>query len=370
MKKLIGLFIFFLFLLGCKDKMNDPVGLDEINKDIPKPVYIGGIFTDSVSNYHHESNTGSSDKLWIGESHSIESRILIRFEVDDSIALANADSAKVVLVIYGGKPAKSIEFKVYPLTKSWDETVVGWEKSSSNSQWDNPGGDYDTTVIADIVINEAEMEFTFDCDEFSLLDTSFEGNKGMIFVYELGDTLISICSKESTQPLTLTLFYGDSTKDSIDVSEDVFITNSTYIEADNEIVLGEGYAMRALLLFNIDTIPENVTINRATLAFKIKSDKSYFDTTTVYIHEVTGEWDEDETEFYSSSLAYFTVQKDDTISEISLTSLIQDWVNGGENYGILLRLKNESGFCSRLVLDAMDSPVLSIYYTPLPESGD
>ena len=351
--------------------MNDPVGLDEVPKDIPQPIYIDGIVTDSISNFHLEVNTGSKNRLWIGESNSIESRIRFRFEVSDSAILANADSATVTLSLYGTWK-KGVSFDVFPLTRSWDETTVGWKRSSADSQWNNPGGDYDTTKIANVVINESEEDFTFNCEEFSLLDTSFSENKGMIFVYDIGDTILSIYSRESnSSSMKLTVFYGDSTKDYWPVS-DAFITNSTYTQGNNEIVIGEGYAMRALMLFKIDTIPTNTTINRAFLTFAFNPDNSYFDSMTIFIFRVKGEWNKDSTDYYPGAIANFTVQKDDTtitISETGITSLVQYWVNGGENYGIQLKAKNENSYCSRLVLDVLYKPTLSVYYTPPPMSG-
>lgn len=348
--------------------MNDPVGLDEVPKDIPQPVYIDGILRDSLSNFHSETHTGSSQGLWIGDTYSIESRILERFEVYDSSLIANADSARVTMTVYGGTPMKGLGFAVFPVTSVWDESTVEWNKSSSDSQWNQPGGDYDNTdTIAYVVINDSVVEFTLNQDRFFLLDTSFAVNKGMIFVYVIGDTLLSLYSKESLyHHPKLTLFYGDSTKVYVPVS-DAFIVNSTYNQGNNEIVLGEGYAMRALLYFNIDTIPRNVTINRAFLTFGFKQNNSYSDSMTIFIYRVTGDWNEDETEYSSNSLANFTVYKDDTTSLVDITFLVQYWLNEGNNYGILLRPKYESSFCSRLVLDTQQKPTLSVYYTPPPE---
>ena len=372
MKKIVFLFLLIGFVTGCKDKLDDPVGLDEVPKGIPKPVYVDGLVADTVSNFHFVTHTGSSQKLWIGKADYFETRILVRFSIDDSVVIENADSAKVTVSLVGTK-AKTVQFDVFPLTKCWDEALVDWEKSSSDSQWNNPGGDYDTTKIATIVVNDEEETFTFNCEEFSLLDTSFVENKGIIFVYSLGDTNISFYSSENAlNPLRLTVFYGDSTKDytSSDNVSDAFIVNSTYTPGNNEILLGEGYTMRALFLFNIDTIPQSVTINEAFLTFSFKPENSFFDSMTVYVHRVTGEWNEDQTEYYSTEYANFTVGKDDTISEVSIKELVQHWVNEDDNYGILLKARYESTVCSRLILDVLDMPKLSIYYTPAPDVGN
>ncbi|MCK4234221.1 hypothetical protein KAX75_07310, partial [candidate division WOR-3 bacterium] len=73
---------------------------------------------------------------------------------------------------------------------------------------------------------------------------------------------------------------------------------------------------------------------------------------------------------YSTEYANFTVGKDDTISEVSIKELVQHWVNEDDNYGILLKARYESTVCSRLILDVLDMPKLSIYYTPAPDVGN
>ncbi|MCK4576736.1 hypothetical protein KAU34_10035, partial [candidate division WOR-3 bacterium] len=95
MKKIVFLFLLIGFVTGCKDKLDDPVGLDEVPKGIPKPVYVDGLVADTVSNFHFVTHTGSSQKLWIGKADYFETRILVRFSIDDSVVIENADSAKV-----------------------------------------------------------------------------------------------------------------------------------------------------------------------------------------------------------------------------------------------------------------------------------
>ncbi len=350
--------------------MNDPVGLDQIPKIIPKPSYVDGLHPDSICNFVFESHTGASHRLWIGNAYSFEARTLLRFSVSDSLVLADLDSAKVTVYVYNGVAPKSVKFNVYPLNRNWDDETVEWNKASTDSQWGNAGGDFTDTVIAGVVLNDTCETFDLNYNDFALLDSSSEINKGIIFVYSLGDTLLSIHSIESTyrQP-KLKVFYGDSSKDYV-AEKDAFIANSTYNQSHDEIIMGEGYSLRALLSFNLDTIPSNVTINRAFLTFDVIPSNSFFDTMTVYLHRVTGEWDKSETEYYTSSVANFVASKEDTTLKINITSLMQYWVNGGDNYGILMRARNETSFCSRLILDAVEKPTLTVYYTPPPGTSE
>jgi len=368
MKEKITILLFLILIAGCKDSMNDPVGLDEVPKNIPQPVYIEGILADSFSNFHSDIHTGPSQKLWVGKTDFIESRILVRFEVSDSALLADADSATVTLNL-NGTWAKGLRCCVYPLTRSWDEATVTWEYSSADSQWNIPGGDYEESAVIDtLLINDQESKFRLNYDEFFLLDTSLSVNKGMLIVYDIGDTILSFYSKESaSNQLQLTLYYGDSTEDYFPQS-DAFITNSTYTQGNNEVVLSQGYARRALFYFTLDTIPNDVTVNSALLEFAFNPSKSFFDTISLYIHKVTGDWEEDQTTYSTLPLAGFTVVEGDTLSsEVNITSLVQTWLNNKDNKGILIRAENEASLCSRLVLDILNRPMLEIYYTPAPE---
>ena len=370
MKKFLVYWILLFVITGCRDKMNEPVGLDEVPKNIPKPLYVGDLQADSTSNFVFAAHAGISHRLWIGDAYSFDARVLLRFSVSDSVVLADADSAKVTVYVYNGLPLKSIKFNVFPVTKKWDEETVEWGKATADSEWSKPGGDFADTVITGVVLNDTSETFTLNYDNFALFDSSNDINKGLIFVYELGDTLLSIYSSESSnkQP-KLTVFYGDSSKDYAP-EKDAFITNSTYDQPPGEIVLGEGFSMRALLFFNLDTIPKNVTVNRAFISFGFLPSSAHFDTVTVYLHRVTGLWNGSETEYYSSSIANFVAVKGDTALTTDVTSLLQYWINGGDNYGILLRARNETSICSRLILDAIEKPTLSIYYTPSPGAGE
>jgi hypothetical protein len=365
MKKLVLLFLFSLLLSGCRDHLDDPVGLDEVPREIPTPVFLGPLAYDSLSNITAYMNTGAAQRLWFGKTDSIEARTLIRFAIEDSYVVANADSATVTLTLEGTY-AKGVSFGVYRISTEWDDETVAWDRASSDVQWNKPGGDYDS-LITEITFNDDEESFTFDCNDFQLLDTL---NYGMIFVYALGDTLLSIYSEEhGSNPVKMTVYFADSSAEYQPVS-DAFIVRDGYVQEPDEFVIGEGYVRRVLIDFSMDTIPLNVTINRAYLTFGLKPEKSYFDTMTAYLHRITGDWNGDQTEYATGLSGEFGVSKEDTLVEVDVTSLIQYWANTRDNKGILIRTHTQSSMCARIVFDAEQGPTLSVYYTPAPESEE
>lgn len=361
------LLILIALLAGCRDRLEDPVGLDEVPRDIPVPVFLGDMRYDSLSNFNMYMNTGNVQRLWLGKTNSIEARALIRFAIADSFVIANADSARVTLTLEGGY-LRGINFAVYPLTAAWDDGTVAWDRASSDQQWTTPGGDFNDSVpIAQMTFNDDEEAFTFSCEEFSLLDTT---NHGMILVHVLGDTLLSIYSEEhASYPVKMKVYFGDSSTEYQPVS-DAFIVHDSYVKQSDEFVMGEGYVKRTLIDFSMDTIPPNVTINKAYLTFGINPEKSYFDSMTVYLHQVAGDWDDEDTEYSTALSGMFWIDKEDTLAEVNITPLIQYWANVRDNRGLLLRTKTQSSMCARVVFDAEHTPTLSVYYTPAPEGEE
>lgn len=362
MKNLLCIVVLLTLIAGCRDRLDDPVGLDEVPRNIPEPIFIDGIVYDSLENFDAHMNTGSAQRLWFGKKDSIEARTLIRFAIADSYVIANADSARVTVTLEGNY-LKGLNFRVHPLTTEWDEETVAWDRASTDEQWNTQGGDYDTSLIAQITFNDDEESFTFSCEDFSLLDTI---NNGMIFVHGLGDTILSIYSRENaSNPVKIRVFFADSSADYKPVS-DAFIVNDTYTEEPDEFVMGEGHVRRALIDFSLDTIPMNVSINKAYLTFGLKPENSYFDSVTVYLHRITGDWDADNTEYSTGLSGEFKFVKEDTLVEVNVTPLIQYWANMRDNKGILIRTKTQSSVCARIVFDASSMPTLSVYYTPAP----
>ncbi len=366
MKRSFFAFIVLVLLAGCRDRLEDPVGLDEVPRDIPRPVFIGGMLYDSLDNYDAYMNTGSAQRLWFGKEDFIEARTLIRFAISDSSVVNNADSARITITLEGSYQ-KGINFRVHPVMKNWDEETVAWDRASSDENWETEGGDFDTAVVAQMTFNDEIESFTFHCADFSLLDTL---NHGMIFVYALGDTILSIYSGENdANPVTMKVFFADSSVEYTPV-DDAFIVNDAYAKEQDEFILGEGHVRRALINFSIDSIPEDVTVNRAFLTFGLKPEKSYYDSITAYIHRITDDWDGENTEYATGLSGEFSVSKDDTLVEVEVTSLLQYWANTRDNNGILIRTKTQSSICARVVLDALCEPTLSVYYTPAPNIGE
>ncbi|MGG4142285.1 DNRLRE domain-containing protein [Paenibacillus algorifonticola] len=110
-------------------------------------------------------------------------------------------------------------------------------------------------------------------------------------------------------------------------------------------------AIRASLIqFNLSAIPQNATIDNATLELTTFSNGIGVSSVNVAVHRVTAPWDEATLTWNNSvSAAVYdptpvTVQSingqaDSSISSLDLTTLVQQWVDGtAENYGFMLEV--------------------------------
>ena len=72
---------------------------------------------------------------------SIGQRVLIKFDLPNNISGKSIGRAFITFTFNFPEPnnGSSLEFKVYPLTASWDPENVGW------NTWENDGGDFDIT---------------------------------------------------------------------------------------------------------------------------------------------------------------------------------------------------------------------------------
>lgn len=113
-----------------------------------------------------------------------------------------------------------------------------------------------------------------------------------------------------------------------------------------------GQEFRSLLYFNVSSIPETDTIVSATLSIYITSSATE-NNITLNTYQITSNWNEEESSWYNNSaisnwtsagsdynsneIASTTLTNQTGWYNITITSLISDWITGSEeNYGLLL----------------------------------
>jgi len=157
-------------------------------------------------------------------------------------------------------------------------------------------------------------------------------------------------------------------------------------ETDLKVKPDAGKERRSLIAFDLDSIPTGSNITDAALWLYEDNHK---DNQTVFVHYVTGDWDESQVTWAESSastswttpggdfdatvIASFAPDSDGVYREIDITSVVQDWVNGTlANYGLMLRSTGANGevkFKSREEGNSEKQPRLCVTYE-LPPSGN
>lgn len=162
-------------------------------------------------------------------------------------------------------------------------------------------------------------------------------------------------------------------------------TNPTTNYSVNSLDVGSagssgGLAARALLKFDLGLIPNDAIINSATLRLVNAGTNP---ARTIYIRRVTSDWI-DTTVNYSNQPPYTTSDQVTFVNpggsfggvnQIDVKSLVQSWVSGSPNYGMIFIDSNESdnsnkrsNFDHSEASNTANRPTLTIDYT-IPSTG-
>ncbi|CAJ1003867.1 DNRLRE domain-containing protein [Brevibacillus aydinogluensis] len=136
---------------------------------------------------------------------------------------------------------------------------------------------------------------------------------------------------------------------------------------------------RILIKFDLGLIPNDAIINSATLNLTEISNNAASSQRTIGVHKVTSVWDNSVTwntspTFDNTPINTFLAGTSSTAKSVSITQLVQQWVNGTPNYGMLLKDEDETTINTSFAFASFDNgtsaywPTLTIDYT-IPSTG-
>lgn len=172
----------------------------------------------------------------------------------------------------------------------------------------------------------------------------------------------------------VTLTKNDSiTRDNtIDQSQPTYANGSS-----TSLTIGSGNGAsstcRSLIFFDLGFIPNDAIVNSATLTLSQTTSQA---TRVVRVHKVTSSWSSSVTwntqpTFDASYVASKSVGSTLTDYSFTVTSLVQEWVNGTANNGFLIKDADETVLNARKNFGSFEygsSPTLTIDYT-IPSTG-
>lgn len=333
-----------------------PIGYSELERDIADATFLELRSNDRYC-YGKYIPLGTASNLMLGRNANYESRILMQFALGDSLL----DSVqKVKLVVYPSRH-KGVHFKIYPLASEWRQAHATWVRMDENVPWDNDGGDYYPTVLAETTLTADSCVIELKRNK---LDSLVNHSKGIILIPETDSTnfaMLYASEASSNRPRIIYQYRNKSTiyNEAYYASEDCHIVDTNNLNLGMfDFWVGAGFPYRTLLRFPIkESLPANVTIAYAELLLPVSQQFSMLDTMQVSIFKIIDSLSLSISTKYAD---YISAKADyilaaDTLIVLDVRRIIQFWnkYNGTNNqpdscFGILLSGYPENYGISRL----------------------
>jgi len=378
-----------LIFTSCSDEPNS-TGYGLLNPEDLIEIKTFDSVRDSISQEFKQliqvENLGASRRILVGKYNDLTASALIRFEFVFTEELktllkenkVNVSSAKLkVFPIYkfGDSPRTNFSFNVHEI-KSW------WDSDQFTADSLNPSHfDYDNSSIESNLI-DGDSVISCELPNSKVLewmkaisDTGIKNPSGIYLKPTASSNFIrglrAIGSSTNTSTLEVAFSKDGTTTDTIYAVTVAVVHVVTTTENYNDplvLTLQSGILSKAKLKFDVSAIPKNAIINSAVLELTRNFSKSEFGTSfqdSLYVLRLT-----DTSKIaIDSNFAPVLVQIDSNIYEGNISRIVQDWLNTGMNYGLLLSPRDPDGGVERFVFESSNSldpnkkPKLRVYYT-------
>lgn len=368
-KSLFITLILLIFLFGCSD---DPgkTGIGLVSpEDTLQIQYYTTTATSEVS-YLYRIN-GQTSTL-VGKHESIEARALVQFpkliSLPDSAIIDSAILTIPINYVFKDTLGR-VAFSIHKILTSWESSKFTWDSSEVPGFYSGtPELLYNYNLnIGDTALFISLIDI-IDNWRVNSPDTIF----GIIFIPNLSNT---IAGAVNVSPV-LKVNYRNNSEDTTNTinltpSLQTYVANGLIPSSDSHLFLQAGIGYRGLLRFDSLSLPRSVSITEATLKITLDENLSSFNSSTrdtITAHFLR-------TNIYPyDTIALGTVcspssEDGKKVYKGKITSMVQQWVIGMPNYGIILRPLGEySTFDRFAIFGSSDSlkPTITITYTVFP----
>lgn len=342
--------------------------------------------------YQEKLKYGSSEKVLLGKSLLGESYIAYKFFIymPDSLLtkLANNEltvtSAKMEMksTYKLGAAGAPFDYSVHQIRKAWTED--GFDKDTLKTFLET--SQYDLAdVSSNRVIAQNDSLLKFDLSTQVVTDwlkakkdSNFTRNYGLLFKPKAGTNRFfgfdAVYTDGTSTNILLKIKYKwGALNDSINVAPfwDVHTLVGSKPVSDNHIYLQGSIGVRSVLSFDVSKLPKNIILNKATLDLTVDADPTKtMDGTPAsdsLIVQTLG--DSITKKLTSDSLYYVYLKRTGNVYSGDIAWMVQKWIKGDANQGILLALPDEYYSASRIaiysskVTDKALRPRLKLIYT-------
>ena len=330
--------------LRCSENAGNPIGSAYFQRDNPgQQLFLRTQASPADSFYQTYVRCGESSRLAVGQASGIQARSLLMFtDLPDS---GRVDSAVVLLFVSDslGSVTENWTPIVHRITGSWEDTSVTWERFDQ----DNLLGE----VLATTSRRSSDSLFlTLPTDLVqSWIDTATsDENFGIAMALEPPDTgfVYLFYSDDETSSAShvpkLTLYVTqDTTQTSTTASPsaDAFVATIQRNPDSQHLWIADGGALRSLLWFALDSIPEEATINRALLILQEDTTLAFpaSDDAFVVLGFAVSDsvWIPPEVAYETTPVCNATTA--DQTLRINITTIVQNWTSKAvANHGLVL----------------------------------
>lgn len=378
-----------LLFISCSDEPNS-TGYGLLNPEDFIEIRSFDTTRDSVhqefSQLIQVENFGAARRILVGNYKNLTASALMRFEFLFSEEIKKLLSENKITL-------SAAKLKVYPIYRFGDSTRTNFSFNvhEIKSWWDSDQFTADSLNPSHFDFDNSPIESNF-LDGDSVVTCTLPNDKVLAWMKAIADTGIKNPSGiylkptpaanfirglraigTSTNTGTLEVVYSkdgtiSDTIYAVTVSDVHVVTTTENYNDPAIITLQSGVLTKAKLKFDISQIPKNAIINSAVLELTRNLSKSEFGTSfqdSLYVLRLT------DTSKISidSNFAHVLVQSRPDIYEGNITRIVQDWLNSGQNFGLLLSTRDPEGGLERFAFESSYSadfnkrPILKIYYT-------
>ncbi len=353
-----------LWLLSCD---RSPLGFDQLDRNLQDPQFPATPFV-AGDCYGKFNTNGAGDNLYLGKDGAYESRVLLRFALQDSAL----DSVTAVSLVLYPDTLHPVSFSIRPTTTEWDDYQATWHDAKSGIPWFAPGGDFDSTLLARSVLTADSTVIELDQARLrTMVDQTF----GIILLPDTAPAeSLNFCDLHSMTTTgkipKVVIQYGTKTR-TYEATQNTFIVDTLALTRRiSDLWAGAGYVFRSYLKFNVDSVAATATVVTAELKLRVDTAFSLHDTVRLGVRRMTEDYAQGgkDAPFEGTvvSSRNFILGTDSLVS-FDIRSLVQFWAQKPDsNFGLLVTMNPENADINRVQFSRSTLPALRVGYVNPP----
>lgn len=288
----------------------------------------------TLTEFDKFAKLGKSTNLVIGKNNDYESRMLLKFDFEDS-SYQGLDEIKLILHTNLNLNNDTIKVSIHLLTREFDEDQANWFQRMSGEYWESEGGDFNDDSLRFAELKGDSLLVTFNYIE---LDEIVNAD-GMIII-PVDSGFSHFYSKEGGYAPKFLLVKNDVTS-SMHLSNDCHIVTGPepfYTES----WIGSGIPYRNYVKFEYDSILDDKKAIYAELTFRPEQHFVMRDSIEIGVKQLLAPL-EDFNTATGPLIALERFAADDTVFNIDIVRHIQDIIEEPDsNFGLFIVLSPEN----------------------------